>query len=84
MSGKRFSGVLVPVLTPFKEDLSPDADRFVRLCRWMLNNGATGIAPFGTTSESNSMSAEERMLLLEAVVNGGVGSSQDHARRRLL
>ena len=68
----RFSGVMVPVLTPFKADLSPDADKFVKLCKWMLANGATALAPFGTTSESNSMSVAERMALLEALVKGGV------------
>ena len=68
----RFAGVMVPVLTPFKADLTPDADKFVKLCKWMLANGATALAPFGTTSESNSMSVAERMALLEALVKGGV------------
>ncbi len=72
MAIERFSGVLVPVLTPFKADLSPDTDRFVTLCKWLLDQGATGLAPFGTTSEANSMSIEERMALLEAAVAGGV------------
>ena len=72
MAKERFSGVLVPVLTPFKADLSPDTDRFVTLCKWLLDQGATGLAPFGTTSEANSMSIEERMALLEAAVAGGV------------
>uniref|UniRef100_UPI0029352BF1 dihydrodipicolinate synthase family protein n=1 Tax=Shumkonia mesophila TaxID=2838854 RepID=UPI0029352BF1 len=72
MTATRFSGVLVPVLTPFKVDLSPDRDRFVKICRWILAHGATGLAPFGTTSEANSMAVEERMELLEALVDNGI------------
>ena len=72
MAKERFSGVLVPVLTPFKADLTPDTEKFVSLCKWLLAQGATGLAPFGTTSEANSMSIDERMALLEAAVAGGV------------
>ena len=32
----RLSGVLAPVLTPFRPDLSPDPGRFARHCRWLL------------------------------------------------
>ena len=67
-----FAGVLAPVLTPFAEDLSCDRERFVDHCRWLLDDGATGLAVFGTTSEANSLSAEERMALLEALVEAGI------------
>jgi hypothetical protein len=33
---KRIEGVLSPVITPFGKDYSPDAERFVRHCRWLL------------------------------------------------
>src|SRR6266581_4023679 len=33
---KRLSGVLAPVVTPFKRDLSPDRERYVRHCKLML------------------------------------------------
>ena len=44
-----FSGVIAPVLTPFGEDGAPDLDRFVEHCEWLLEDGCTGLAPFGTT-----------------------------------
>jgi len=69
---KRISGVLAPVVTPFRRDLSPDPGRYVRHCKWLLANGCQGLAVFGTNSEANSLSAEERMLLLEALVQEGV------------
>jgi len=69
---KRIEGVLSPVITPFKRDLSPDADRFVKHCRWLMKSGCAGLAVFGTNSEANSMSVEEKLELLEALVKGGV------------
>jgi 4-hydroxy-tetrahydrodipicolinate synthase len=69
---KRIEGVLSPVITPFKRDLSPDADRFVKHCKWLMNSGCAGLAVFGTNSEANSMSVDEKLELLEALVKGGV------------
>ena len=69
---KRIEGVLAPVITPFKRDLSPDPDRFVKHCRWLMKSGCAGLAVFGTNSEANSMSVEEKLELLEALVKGGV------------
>ena len=64
---QRIRGVLAPVVTPFKADLSPDRDRYIRHCRWLLSQNC-GLAPFGTTSEANSMSADERTSLLDSLV----------------
>jgi 4-hydroxy-tetrahydrodipicolinate synthase len=69
---KRMTGVLSPVVTPFGKDLAPDAARFVRHCKWLLANGCSGLAVFGTNSEANSMSVAEKLELLEALVAGGV------------
>jgi 4-hydroxy-tetrahydrodipicolinate synthase len=59
-------------VTPFKRDLSPDSGRYVRHCKWLLANGCRGLAVFGTNSEANSLSVEERMVLLETLVQEGV------------
>ena len=72
---KRIEGVLSPVVTPFKRDLSPDAGRFVKHCRWLMQSGCAGLAVFGTNSEANSMSVDEKLELLEALVKGGVPAS---------
>jgi 4-hydroxy-tetrahydrodipicolinate synthase len=68
----RLKGVLSPVVTPFRADLAPDTARFVRHCKWLLKSGCTGLAVFGTNSEANSLSTEEKLALLEALVQGGV------------
>src|SRR5450830_1562616 len=65
------SGVFAPVVTPFKSDLSVDADLFVRHSRWLLSQGA-GLAIFGTNSEANSLSVSERTQLLDRLLNEGL------------
>ena len=69
---KRIEGVLAPVITPFRADLAPDPDRLVRHCRWLMRNGCAGLAVFGTNSEANSMSVQEKLELLEALVGSGI------------
>jgi 4-hydroxy-tetrahydrodipicolinate synthase len=68
----KFSGVIAPVLTPFAEDGSPDADRFIDHAEWLLENGCSALAPFGTTSEANSLGLDERLELLEDLIDAGV------------
>jgi len=72
---ERIRGVLAPVVTPFKPDLAPDRERFIRHCQWLLSQDC-GLAPFGTTSEANSLSKEERILLLDAMVAAGIDPSR--------
>lgn len=72
MKTERLRGVLAPVVTPFTRELAPDTQRFVRHCKWLLAHGCSGLAVFGTNSEANSLSAEERMMLLEELVQAGV------------
>ena len=67
----RICGVLAPVLTPFKADLSPDSERFIAHCRWLISQNC-GLAPFGTTSEGNSLASEERAALLDALIAAGI------------
>jgi 4-hydroxy-tetrahydrodipicolinate synthase len=56
---ERIGGVLAPVLTPFKDNLSPDRQRFIAHCKWLLSQNC-GLAVSGTNSEANSLSTEER------------------------
>lgn len=72
---ERIRGVLAPVVTPFKNNLSPDRERFVRHCQWLLSQNC-GLAPFGTTSEANSMSKDERISLLDALLAAGIDPSR--------
>jgi 4-hydroxy-tetrahydrodipicolinate synthase len=67
----RIRGVLAPVVTPFKADLAPDSERFIAHCKWLLAQNC-GLAVFGTNSEANSLSLEERLDLLDELVAAGV------------
>src|SRR5438105_3870360 len=68
---QRIRGVLAPVITPFKDDLSPDTERFIAHCKWLLSQNC-GLAVFGTNSEANSLAVEERAMLLEELVGAGI------------
>jgi 4-hydroxy-tetrahydrodipicolinate synthase len=76
MKTSRITGVLAPVVTPFRADSTPDAERFVRHCQWLLAHGCAGLAVFGTNSEANSMSVAEKADLLDALVAGGVPAAK--------
>jgi 4-hydroxy-tetrahydrodipicolinate synthase len=63
------SGVWAPALTPFDASLEVDLPRWIAHCRWLLANGCTGLAVFGTTSEANSLSVDERERMLDALLS---------------
>ena len=65
-------GVWSPVLVPLRPDLGIDAERFIAHARWLLARGCHGLALFGTTSEANSFSVDERKALLEEVIEAGI------------
>ena len=64
-------GVLAPVVTPFKADLTPNKQRLIRHCRWLLSQDC-GLAVFGTNSEANSLTMDERFELLDGLVEAGI------------
>jgi len=71
MAPDRLSGVLCPVVTPFHKDLRPNPDALIRQCQWLLSQDV-GLAVFGTTSEANSMSVDEKIELLDRLVDAGI------------
>src|SRR5947208_2225195 len=70
-ASERIRGVLAPVVTPFRADLAPDSQRFIAHCKWLLSQNC-GLAVFGTNSEANSLSLQERLNLLDELVAAGV------------
>lgn len=75
MTDNRMSGVLSPVVTPFHDDLTPDADLLIRQCQWLLSQNV-GLAVFGTNSEANSLSVEEKIRLLDQLIDAGIDTSR--------
>jgi len=72
---ERFSGVLAPVVTPFDAQLNPDQQRLEQHCRWLLRNNV-GLAVFGTNSEANSLSTDEKLDLLNYLVDAGIDQNK--------
>lgn len=71
----RLQGIFSPVLTPFNADYSPDPQRFVRHCRWLLDQDV-GLAIFGTNSEANSLTLGEKRKLLDALLEAGLPAAR--------
>jgi 4-hydroxy-tetrahydrodipicolinate synthase len=71
MTETSINGVFSPVVTPFRKDLSPDTERWIKHCKWLLANNV-GLAVFGTNSEANSLSADEKLEMLDRIVAAGV------------
>jgi 4-hydroxy-tetrahydrodipicolinate synthase len=69
-------GIVAPVLTPFDARLEVDIPRFVAHCKALLADGCAALAPFGTTSEANSLSIEEREWMLDAVLEAGIDAAR--------
>lgn len=76
MAVDRLAGVLAPVLTPMRADLAPDVAKWIDFSRQLLADGCTGLAPFGTTSEANSLGLSERMEMLDQLVVAGVPAAK--------
>ena len=72
----KLGGVWAPCLTPINEDYSIDCSRLHSHIDWLLSNGCTGVALFGTTGEAPSFSAAERMKALEEVIASGIPPGQ--------
>ena len=70
----RIKGVLSPVVTPFAEDSTVDLARFTAQCKWLQAN-QIGLAFLGTNSEANSISPDERIAMIDAVIDAGLDPS---------
>ena len=66
------NGLLSATLTPLDNNLNADHGRLIKHINWLLNRGSDGIGLLGTTGEANSFSVNERIQILEAVLDGGI------------
>lgn len=66
------TGLWPPVSTPFANDGSVDYGRLVKHSQRLLDDGSTGLAILGTTSEANSLTLAERRRAIDAHVEAGI------------
>ena len=68
----RPAGIICPVLTPFEDDGRIARDLYVSHAKWILEQGAHFLSPFGTTGEALSIGIRERMEALGWLIEAGV------------
>lgn len=87
----QFKGIIVPMITPFKEDLSLDFEATEWLVERLERGGVDGIFPYSTTGEFVHLSEEEGISLAEKVIDSakramilpGISSNSTEASVRL-
>ncbi|NPV69568.1 MAG: 4-hydroxy-tetrahydrodipicolinate synthase [Firmicutes bacterium] len=83
--------VVTAMVTPFKDDLTLDLDAAKTLARHLVASGSDSIVIFGTTGEAPALTEDEKIALLEAVVEAvgtgrviaGTGSNSTQGSIRL-
>jgi dihydrodipicolinate synthase len=65
---EKLKGSIVPLVTPYNEDLSVDFNTFRKLIRWQMEKGSHGISVAGSTGEMTLLSNEEKEKLFEIAV----------------
>jgi 1-pyrroline-4-hydroxy-2-carboxylate deaminase len=65
MDKRDWSGVFSAITTPFNDDLSVDHDALAAHVRWQIENGVAGIVALGSLGESNTLTPDEKVKILE-------------------
>lgn len=68
----KIRGVIAPILTPFNDDMSVATDLYIEHAKWLFAQGCAAIAPFGTTGEALSVSLDERIAAIRALIDAGI------------
>ena len=70
-----WKGVTPAITTPFNRDLSVDHGFLAEHCRWLLENGCSGVVALGSLGEGATLSFDEKVAILrtlgKAVQAGG-------------
>ncbi len=64
-----FGELLTAMVTPFDDKLELDLEKARELATYLVDNGSDGLVVLGTTGESPTLTYEEKVKLLEAVVD---------------
>ena len=68
MKAIELKGIIPPILTPMYEDESINLAELCRQVDRMIENGVHALFPFGTNGEGYILTAEEKRLVLETVI----------------
>lgn len=64
-----WKGVIPAITTGFAEDLHVDLSAVTKHCRWLLDNGCTGIVALGSLGEGATLAFDEKMAILRTCVS---------------
>ena len=67
MHKRDWTGVFPAITTPFHTDLSVDHEALVEHAKWLIANGCVGIVALGSLGESPTLSADEKVQILETL-----------------
>ena len=62
-----WAGVFPAITTPFHEDMSVDHEALTAHVAWMLESGCAGIVALGSLGESQTLSTDEKVAILNTV-----------------
>ena len=68
-----FKGTGIALVTPFKNDFSIDVEALQRIVNHVISNGADFLVVLGTTSEAPTLSADEKQLVINTILNANNG-----------
>ncbi|MCZ6872070.1 MAG: 4-hydroxy-tetrahydrodipicolinate synthase [bacterium] len=74
MAQHNWSGVHIPIITPFKDDYRVDEEGLCRLVDYLIEEQkADSLVPCGTTGESPTLSHQEHQRVVEVVIKAAAG-----------
>lgn len=68
-----WKGVMPAITTCFHDDLSVDHAFMGKHCRWLLDNGCSGIVALGSLGEGATLAFEEKVEILRACIDSAQG-----------
>lgn len=69
MRMSKLNGIFVPHITPFRRNGDLDEEALRKCVRFWLEGGVSGLVPCGSNGEAPYLSREERMKVIETVVD---------------
>ena len=68
-----FKGMGIALVTPFKTDRSVDVEALINIVNHVIANGADFLVVLGTTSEAPTLSADEKQLVINTILEANEG-----------
>ena len=70
-----WNGVMPAITTCFDRNYAVDHRFMTEHCRWLLDNGCTGLVPLGSLGEGATLSFEEKLEILKTCVQAAQGKA---------